>query len=243
MDKRSIALLFLLFCHHGILETYQPLEPDGLIGVLTAKTPVYLQKTALMRREHRQDGSVSRVFRINGRKEFERAVIASSSKRPVVLLILSSGSINEPKMQEVFFGVADMFKNVSFVSMNVLDQHAGNPENSELITQFMLSQNLTRLELPMMLFFKNGSLYAPPHESTAILQGLYSKEYLVGFIHSKFFGLQQPIIKVDAQDLTTTPLSHNSTVSSSTNSKSPEQINKVSKEPLRQRIANFFKRK
>lgn len=245
MSKRLIVMTMSLFCSYVVLDAYQPLEPDGLIGGMMATTPVYLKKSSHMRREKRKNGSTSRVIRINGREEFEQAVLASSTKRPVVLLVLSSTINEEARMQEVCHDVADMFKNVSFISMNLLDQRVGVSENSEIITHFMLAQNLTRLELPLVLFFKDGELYAPVHESAVILQGFYSKEYLAGFIRSKFFNVQSPIIDAHAQDLTRTPLHRDSAAVLNKNNEvaSKQDMTKQDKPSLKQKILNFFKRK
>lgn len=240
MKKQLVIIIIVSFCEPKLLNSYQPLEPDGLMGVLTAKTPVYLAKNKSIRIEKRNNGTMTSVRRINGREEFERAVIMSSLQKPVVVLAFSEGSADTAKMRQVYQDVADTFKGqVQFVSMDLLALRHGTSENHELIGHIMSMQNITRLQLPIVFFFKDGDLYAPEHESAIMLQGLYSKEHLAVFIHNKFFAAEGPIIDSSVQDLTRTPLAADRLSDSAPDgNKQPDE-----KLSLGQRFLNFFKRK
>lgn len=201
-------LVTLLISDYRLLDGYQPLEPDGLIGVLTAKDSLYARKPGRVRLVKRNDGSRSRVVSINGRQDFEQSVIVASIQRPVALLIYSDVGNDTKKMQVAFGDVADTFKNqVRFVSMDLLEKYQNVPENYQIIGELMTMQNITRVGLPIILFFKDGDLYAPANEPAMMLQGFNSKEHLTDFLRNKFFNVKKTIIDATAQDLTHTSIS------------------------------------
>lgn len=241
MKKIFIVAITLLFSRGVLLKAYQPLEPDGLIGVLTAKAPSYAVRAGRVQLEKRNDGSKSRVVNINGRDAFQQAVIVASVQRPVVVFAYSDIDDASAKMRDVCQSVADTFKNkVRFVSMDLRAKQHDVLENYQIIGQIMTIQNINRLGLPLVLFFKDGDLYAPEQEPAIMLQGFYSQEQLADFLDKKFFSPKDQIINTPAQDLTHTPIATQQAPAAGNLESGQKADEKLS---LRQRFLNLFKRK
>jgi hypothetical protein len=207
MKKLCIASFVFFLSLLTYLGSYQARESGLLDSLLPGHKPLYLQnKKPLIVYEKRSDGTISNVLYLNGRDAFLQYVLSSSYQKPVVVMVQSAVSLDSKKMKEVFHAVADEYKDaVVFVTIDLLARHDGLNQNYEIISSIMNSQNVNRIELPVMLFFKNAQLYTPQHLPTAILQGFYTKENLIKFVHDKYFPQKQDDHVVDFQsDLTAT---------------------------------------
>lgn len=190
MKKLSIGcIVFFLSLCVVYLGSYQIHEGGMLDTFLPGHKPLYLKhKKPLLVYEKRSDGTASKVLYINGRDAFLQYVLDMSWRKPVVVLVHSAVSLDSKKMKDVFNSSADEYKDaVVFVSIDLLAVCNDKNENYEIVSHVMNSQNVNRIELPVILFFKDARLYTPQHLPTAILQGFYTQENLVKFVHDKYF--------------------------------------------------------
>lgn len=230
-----IAVLALTSSVHA----HQPLEPGGLVGSLVAQTPLYHQTHTPVSFEKHPDGSKTNVLSISGPEHFERYVIEPSMIKPVVVMMQSDLDSDNKSMREVFWHVAESLGDkVIFVSMKIFAQNEGVLENYDILVELMKRYNITKLELPFFLFFKDGDLYAPTHEPSVVLQGVYTKENLESFIANKFFAPHPRVLGNGLLDVTPTP----TLIPRGFNSHAIHEKNRE-KQPWYKRFIQLFKRK
>lgn len=131
--------------------------------------------------EKKQDGVTdSAVVLIHGQQSFKKNVVAQSYQQPVVVKFFSQQSIDSCKVKPVFQDVADsLAKEIRFAAVDII-------ENNDLLVQVMADCRLNHVAMPLFLFYKDGHLYAPRHESSIMVQGYLTKENLESFIKNKF---------------------------------------------------------
>lgn len=192
--KKCICLMSLcIVCAVG---AYQPTEP-GLFGVFINPSEQQRKPLPVAMYEKSLHGSDSAVLIVNGASSFAKHVISESFCRPVVVKVHSIHSKDSLVLRPVFQHVATQYKNtVSCVSIDLFQQCAGSQENYRLIVALMNKLGITKIDLPVVMFFKNGSLYCPAHMQCPILVGSCSADFLAQQIEKKYF--------IDSFDMTTT---------------------------------------
>jgi len=208
--------------------------------------------------EKKSNGQKSNVMLINGLVQFNKQVIEASRFKPVVVKIHSIHSSDSQKIREPFQETAEKFKNmVSFVALDLFKQHADKQENYHLVGSLMASMKIYRIDLPVILFFRNGNLYSPLHASGAMLQGFYNRDDLSAVIQEKFFSprvataSQAQVIMPSSSPVKQLPqesdagLSLTTTTSGSRlpagNSSQPADTQKKNSDSWWNRIKNIFK--
>jgi thiol-disulfide isomerase/thioredoxin len=150
-----------------------------------------------------------------------------SLAKPVVVKVYSSVVADCIKSLELFQNAADVFKGqVVFVSMDIFGNCKNNAGNYQLIQNLMRCSNVSRIQLPTFLFFKDGSLHMPNHFPVAILQGINSGKQLIDFIQKKFFTPTSFSRNFSNMDFTTTrtDCSKNQSSSLSTDNKEKKSV-------------------
>jgi len=164
------------------------LGAEGLFYALGGSQDIVNAGKPAVSLERNKKGHCSTVVSINGVRAFNRNVILASFKKPVVVKICSEQSQESVKVKKGFQEAAGQFLGkVSFIACDVFDQFNDFSENYNVIMQVMGRENITQLNLPLFLFYKDGVLYRPDHLPAAMLHGFYTKENLETFINRKFF--------------------------------------------------------
>lgn len=239
MENSAKHVFIVVLMLNSSVTAHQPLEPGGLVGALVAQTPLYHQTHTPISFEKRPDGSKTNVLSISGPEHFEQYVIEPSLVKPVVVMMQSDLDSDNKSMKEVFQAIADTFADrVICVSMKIFAQNEGVLENYDILVGLMKRYNITKLELPFFLFFKDGDLYAPTQEPSVMLQGVYTKENLEAFINNKFFAPQQLVLGDGLLDVTPTP----TLIQRGFDSQAIHEKNRE-KQPWYKRFMNLFRRK
>ena len=133
--------------------------------------------------ENRENGRTSRVQLVNGKDAFQYHVLDQSQKKPAVVKFFSD-SADSARVKDHFQETADVFGDkINFFAVDIAAQNNGAPENQDIVAQLMMLLGITKVDLPLFFFFKNGNLCSP----SPMLQGFYTKENLEAFIKNKFF--------------------------------------------------------
>jgi hypothetical protein len=152
---RGLIIIFLCF---QSLCSYAPRE--------------FFFKELLTERQSRDDGRSSNVVVVGDVPSFYREVVCS--RIPVVVKIVADG--DNPFLQKSFQELADEFSGrVLFVTANVSNVF-------QVVNSIMSKLRMRQINLPMILFFKSGTLVPP------MLTGFVPKENLTKFIGKAFFG-------------------------------------------------------
>lgn len=129
-------------------------------------------KELITERQSRVDGRVSNVVVVGDVPSFYREVVCS--RTPVVVKITAAK--DNPYLQKAFQELADEFSGrVLFVVANVSNV-------SQVLNSIMSKLKMRQVNLPIILFFKSGTLVPP------MLTGFVPKENLTKFIGKAFFG-------------------------------------------------------
>ena len=207
ISASGLLLYIFLFSQSA---AYQPDEGGGLLTTLTGKEkPAYLAKEPLPRVfEKNNHGQDSCVLRIEGSEQFKQFVL--ECPKPVVLLVWAPTSLDSLKMKPVFMQVAEGFKDqVQFVSMDLLFEQDKALPNYHIVAGIMQAQGITKIDIPLMVFLKNGSLFTPSYFPTAFLQGHDTAENLAQKVRAKFFPESMEMKGVEGTDVpgtTTVPM-------------------------------------
>jgi anaerobic glycerol-3-phosphate dehydrogenase len=185
----SIVVMFFTITayqpqEHGLFYTH-----SGLIG------SAYKQIGEIYVYEKRIDGTNSNVLCVNGVTQFHDYVLKASLKNPIIVKVQDSLSVDAPKTTSLFQELADNLNQLNFVSVDIIAECNGQPENSQILANIMQEEHCSRLDLPIFLFFKDGKLYKTEKIQTGILQGFYTKENLTHTLKSLFSLPKQPFSK------------------------------------------------
>lgn len=194
MKNRMCLMSLGIFCS---VVAYQPTEP-GLFGVFmnpSEQTSSIQKSVAMYEKGHNECDSA--VMIVNGAASFSKHVVSESFCRPVVVKVHSIHSKDSLALRPEFQQVAHRYKNtVSCVSVDLFQQCAGSQENYRLIVELMNKLGITKIDLPLVMFFKNGTLYSPAHMQCPVLVGFCTADFLAQQIEKKYF--------IDSFDMTVT---------------------------------------
>lgn len=239
MEKFCYGIM-IFFLVNYVVQGYQPLEYGSLIESLVSLTPKYLKKQPKPVFEKRSDGLASHVISVCGSEEFDHFVIETSLYQPVVVMVHADVNPKKHTMSTIVQDLADTFKDqVLFVSMWLFAQQNNEPGNYQIIGSLLQNYNIANVEMPLILFFKDGQLYTPEHEPSIILQGVYTKENLEVFIKNKFFKDPIQIMQNDATGLSFSP----TTIENDRIKEQSILSKKENSVPWYVRLKNFFKNK
>ncbi len=116
--------------------------------------------------EMRKGGDLSKVYMVNGVKEFKQLV--SNNPFPVVVKVHAAISNNVEAVKEKFQAIADSCsKDTIFVSVDIMNKVDEKSENQQIIGTFMAQAGIFNVQLPIFLFFNHGNLAQP----ISVLQG------------------------------------------------------------------------
>lgn len=188
---------------------YQPTEP-GLFGVFMtpseqhaasgSSVPYGVPAKPVCRYERGANEGNSDVMIVNGAASFAKHVVCASFERPVVVKVHSIHSKDSHALRPEFQQLALHYKNtISCVSVDLFQQCAGEQENYCLVVDLMNKLGITKIDLPLVMFFKNGTFYCPAHMPVPVLVGFCTGDFLVKQVEKKYF--------VDSFDMTKTSTS------------------------------------
>jgi thioredoxin-like negative regulator of GroEL len=156
MSKLFFLLVFVSF---NFLQAYQPKE-------------LLFSTASFVEREKKSDGTESSVVRLRGVQQFGEKVL--KSKMPVVVKVWAKKGKLFKEDQKNYQEVASKYRgSVSFVSLGI-------SENEEVLRFLMAKLKVKEVTLPLLLFFKDGSLFLP------LVSGFVLQEDLHKLVQKKF---------------------------------------------------------